>query len=159
MGITGAYYMEKNNLEEILAGRVQRPRLDIDKTWSLIAGMFPDVPLVPVQEQYRVDSEVTEYGAFYLPAEMVAQIAVQVPGLRQPERLEERIDFEKWTSLQDMDVEALDEQSLILLAFPMTDDETYEELVEEYLLPHLQSLFDLFEEAARQQYGLVFFIF
>ncbi|MNC34063.1 hypothetical protein D3C76_105760 [compost metagenome] len=158
MGITGAYYTEKDNLQEILAGHVQESALDIDKTWSLIAGMFPDIPLVPAQEQYRVDSEVTEYGAFFLPAEKVAHIAAQVPGLRQPERVEERIDFEKWTSLQDMDVEALDEQSLILLAFPMRDDETYEELVEEYLLPHLQSLFDLFENAARQQCGLVFII-
>ncbi|WP_155990412.1 hypothetical protein [Paenibacillus graminis] len=47
-----------------------------------------------------------------MPAELVAQTAVQVPGLRQPERVEERNDFEKWTSLQDTDVEALDEQSL-----------------------------------------------
>ncbi|MBW4083706.1 YfbM family protein [Paenibacillus sp. S150] len=155
MGITGVYYMENNNLEEILAGRVQEAALDIDKTWSLIAGMFPDVPLVPAQEQYKVDSAVTEYGSFYLPAEKVAQIAVQIPGLRQPERLEGRIDFEKWTNMHNTDLDTLDEQALIMLAFPMRDDETYEELVDEYLLPHLHSLFDLFEEAARQHYGLL----
>lgn len=156
MGITGEYYMEKGNLEDILAGHVQEATLDIDKTWSLIAGMFPDVPLVPVQEQYKVDSKVTEYGSFYLPAGEVAQIALQIPGLRQPERVDERIDFEKWTRIHNMDLDSLDEQELILLAFPMRDDETYEELLDGYLLPHLQSLFDLFEEAARQQSGLVF---
>ncbi|WCT56790.1 hypothetical protein PQ456_04495 [Paenibacillus kyungheensis] len=158
MGITGVYYEEHKNLEDILAGNVQPPTLDIDKTWSLIVDMFPDIPLVPVGEQYKVDSQATEYGSFYLPADKVAEIATQIPELKQPENLIKRIDFEKWKNIPEMDIEQLDERAMIMLAFPMQSDETYEELVDGYLLPHLESVFELFEKAFANQSGLVFMI-
>ncbi|WIM41163.1 hypothetical protein PO903_09925 [Paenibacillus sp. PK4536] len=158
MGITGVYYQEHGNLEDILAGRVEEPALDIDKTWSLIVDMFPDIPLVPVGEQYKVDSQATEYGSFYLSAEKVAEIAEQIPELKQTDNLTKRIDFEKWKNIPEMDIEQLDERAMIMLAFPMQSDETYEELVDGYLLPHLESVFELFEKAFTQQDGLVFMI-
>lgn len=158
MGIVGVYYEEHNNLEDILAGNVQPPTLDIDKTWSLIVDMFPDIPLVPVGEQYKVDSQATEYGSFYLPANKVAEIAEQIPELKQTDNLTKRIDFEKWKNIPEMDIEQLDERAMIMLAFPMQSDETYEELVEGYLLPHLESVFELFEKAFAKQSGLVFMI-
>lgn len=158
MGITGVYYEEHKNLEDILAGNVQPPTLDIDKTWSLIVDMFPDIPLVPVGEQYKVDSQATEYGSFYLPVDKVAEIATQIPELKQPENLTKRIDFEKWKNIPEMDIEQLDERAMIMLAFPMQSDETYEELVDGYLLPHLESVFELFEKAFANQSGLVFMI-
>ncbi|WDF50119.1 hypothetical protein PQ460_19345 [Paenibacillus sp. KACC 21273] len=158
MGITGVYYEEHKNLEDILEGNVQPPTLDIDKTWSLIVDMFPDIPLVPVGEQYKVDSQATEYGSFYLPADKVAEIAAQIPELKQPENLTKRIDFEKWKNIPEMDIEQLDERAMIMLAFPMQSDETYEELVDGYLLPHLESVFELFEKAFANQSGLVFMI-
>lgn len=158
MGITGAYYEEHGNLEDILAGRVEEATLDIDKTWSLIVDMFPEIPLVPVGEQYKVYSQATEFGCFYLSADKVADIAEQIPELKQQENIEKRIDFEKWKNIPEMDIEQLDERAMIMLAFPMQSDETYEELVDGYLLPHLQSIFELFEAAASKQNGLVFMI-
>lgn len=159
MGITGVYYTEQNNLQDILTGGGHQPALDLDKTWSLIAGMYPEIPLVPSGKAYKVASDAL-YGSFYLPAAKVAEIAALVPQLRQREQIEERIDFERWKSLSqgDVDLDSLDEREHLLLMFPMTNNDTYEELVEGYLLPHLQSLFDLFEESAAQGHGLVFMI-
>ncbi len=169
MGMTGAYFVERGNLQQILDGAAGQPDLDIDKAWSLIAAMFPDLPVVPVTNAYHVESSLTEFGTFYLPAEQVAYIAEKLHELQQPESLQERIHFEKWkhSSMhvgEHLDnpgsADSLEDMAQIMpLMFSIQEDETYEDVVDGYLLPHLNEVFALFEKAATEQAGVVFAIF
>ncbi|WP_458119945.1 hypothetical protein [Paenibacillus sp. Z6-24] len=159
MGMTGIYYAEKDNLQTILTGTSGQPALDIDKTWSLIADMFPDIPFVPVQNQYAIDSQLTEFGTFYLPPHQVAQMAESIPVVRQREALEQRIDFDRWKASSQPDAKSEEDDAMMMFFFPMTQEDTYEDLVEGYLLPHLDQVFDLYLRAASEGQGIIFAIF
>ncbi len=169
MGMTGIYYIERNNIEQILNGDAGQPDLDIDKAWSLIGAMFPDVLIVPVTETYRVDSTLTEFGTFYLSPEQVASIAAQVPELQSAESLKERIHFEEWKNSSGQLEEQLegsgsadimaDMAKVLPFMFMIHEDETYEDVVDHYVLPHLETVFDLFERARAEDAGVVFAIF
>jgi hypothetical protein len=169
MGITGAYFVERNNLQQILDGDAGQPDLDIDKAWSLIAAMFPDVPFVPVTSTYNVESTLTEFGTFYLSAEQVAHIAARLLELTKAESLQERIRFEEWKHSSTHAGEHLDNPGsadnledmaqVMPLMFTIHEEETYEDVVDGYILPHLNEVFKLFERAAAEQAGIVFAIF
>ncbi|MFD1884109.1 hypothetical protein [Paenibacillus wenxiniae] len=169
MGITGAYFVERDNLQQILNGDAGQPDLDIDKAWSLIAAMFPDIPLVPVTSTYHVESTLTELGTFYLSAEQVAHMAEKLPELKETASLQERIHFEDWKHRSTHMGEHLDHPGsadrledmaqVMPLMFTIHEEETYEDIVEGYLLPYLDEVFTLFEQAAAERAGIVFAIF
>ncbi|WP_046228149.1 hypothetical protein [Paenibacillus dauci] len=159
MGMTGIYYVEKENLQTVLAGDPSRPDLDIDKTWSLIADMFPDIPFVPVQDQYKIDSQLTEFGTFYLPPHQVAQMAESIPVVRQREALEQRIDFDRWKASNQQSPDDVEDHAMMIFFFAINENDTYEEIVEDYLMPYLNQVFDLYLDAASKGQGIVFAIF